>query len=253
MSSQASSPSSPTTVVRCRKERSRIVRASLTLSRCGLGNRVMYPDGWHPSLLPSGGERRAPGCGHTRCLSTRLAPFVPPFVLAPFVREKTGLSRRLAPFSLCWVAKRGLEIEEGAAARRKRTGAHPLGVAKILAQHPWTRPERVKKSPAPLLHAASKAMRQLFYEGFALFVAAFRTAAEKLKRGDPKSGLPAGVLPTGAAVRRRVSQAPRFRPEDRLLGRLSGGGGGEGYPERRVCGGIYKKDLGIYFPRGPGS
>jgi len=79
-------------------------------------------------------------------------------------------------------------------------------------------------------------MRQLFYEGFALFVAAFRTAAEKLKRGDPKSGLPAGVLPTGAAVRRRVSQAPRFRPEDRLLGRLSGGGGGEVYPERRFRG-----------------
>ncbi|HEY2291119.1 MAG TPA: transposase [Thermoanaerobaculia bacterium] len=93
------------------------------------------------------------------------------------------------------VAKMGLEIEEEAAARRKRTGVRPLGAAKILAQHPWTRPERVKKSPAPFLHAASKAMRQVFYEGFALFVAAYRTAAEKLKRGDPKPGFPLGCFP----------------------------------------------------------
>jgi hypothetical protein len=93
------------------------------------------------------------------------------------------------------VAKMGLEIEEEAAARRKRTGVRPMGAAKILAQHPWTRPERVKKSPAPFLHAASKAMRQVFYEGFALFVAAYRTAAEKLKRGDPKPGFPLGCFP----------------------------------------------------------
>jgi REP element-mobilizing transposase RayT len=86
-------------------------------------------------------------------------------------------------------------IEEEAAAARQRTGAHPFGAAKILAQHPWTRPERVKKSPAPLLHAASKAMRQVFYEGFALFVAAYRTAADKLKRGDPKPGFPLGCFP----------------------------------------------------------
>ena len=89
----------------------------------------------------------------------------------------------------------GLEIEEEAAAKRKRTGAEPFGAAKILAQAPSTRPERVKKSPAPLLHAASKSMRQVFYEGFALFVAAYRTAAEKLQRGDPKPGFPLGCFP----------------------------------------------------------
>ncbi len=93
------------------------------------------------------------------------------------------------------VGKMGLEIEEEAAARRKRTGTRPFGAARILAQHPWTRPKRVKKSPAPLLHAASKAVRQIFYEGFALFVAAYRTAAEKLKRGDPNPGFPRGCFP----------------------------------------------------------
>ena len=93
------------------------------------------------------------------------------------------------------VAKMGLEIEEEAAAKRKRTGAEPFGAVKILAQAPSTRPERVKKSPAPLLHAASKAVRQIFYEGFALFVAAYRTAAEKLQRGDPNPGFPLGCFP----------------------------------------------------------
>ena len=86
-----------------------------------------------------------------------------------------------------------VQIEEDAAAARRRTGARPLGAAKIVVQHPWTRPDRVKKSPAPLLHAASKAMRQVFYEGFALFVAAYRTAADKLKRRDPNPGFPLGA------------------------------------------------------------
>ncbi len=87
------------------------------------------------------------------------------------------------------------EIEEEAAAARKRTGAEPLGAAKILAQAPWTRPERMKRSPAPLLHATSKALRQILHEGFALFVAAYRAAAEKLKRGDPNPGFPLGSFP----------------------------------------------------------
>jgi hypothetical protein len=87
------------------------------------------------------------------------------------------------------------EIEEEAAAARRRTGAEPFGAAKILAQNPETRPEWVKKSPAPLLHAASKAMRQVFYEGFALFVAAYRVATEKLQREDPNPGFPLGCFP----------------------------------------------------------
>src|SRR4051794_7440341 len=93
------------------------------------------------------------------------------------------------------VGKMAVQIEEDAAAARRRTGARPLGAAKIVVQHPWTRPDRVKKSPAPLLHAASKAMRQVFYEGFALFVAAYRTAADKLKRRDPNPGFPLGCFP----------------------------------------------------------
>ncbi len=92
------------------------------------------------------------------------------------------------------------------------TEAHPLGAAKILAQHPWTRPERVKKSPAPLLHAASKAVRQIFYEGFALFVAAYRMAAEKLKRGDPNP-----VFPLGWAASRQRCRSSAGKPGTAVL------------------------------------
>jgi hypothetical protein len=93
------------------------------------------------------------------------------------------------------LAKMADEIEEDAAAARRRRRIEPFGAAAILAQDPASRPERIKRSPAPLLHAASKAMRQAFYEGFHLFVAAYRTAAEKLRRGDPQPGFPLGCFP----------------------------------------------------------
>jgi REP element-mobilizing transposase RayT len=93
------------------------------------------------------------------------------------------------------VAKLATEIEEDAAAARKRTGTEPLGAAAILAQDPVSRPKRLKKSPAPLFHAASKAMRHYLYEGFSWFVAAYRTAAEKLQRGDPDPHFPIGSFP----------------------------------------------------------
>src|SRR4029077_6417567 len=53
------------------------------------------------------------------------------------------------------VANLATEIEEDAAAARKRTRAQPLGVAAILAQDPPSRLKRIKKSPAPLFHVAS--------------------------------------------------------------------------------------------------
>jgi hypothetical protein len=93
------------------------------------------------------------------------------------------------------VGKMVADIEEDAAATRKRRRVEPFGVMAILAQDPGSRPERIKRSPAPLLHAASKAMRQAFYESYNLFVAAYRTAAEKLRKGDPQPRFPWGCFP----------------------------------------------------------
>ena len=87
------------------------------------------------------------------------------------------------------------EIDEEAAAERARTGKSPLGRAGVLAQHPHDHPERPKKSPAPLVHAASKAFRLEFRQYYAAFVADFREGAEKLKRGDLAAPFPPGSFP----------------------------------------------------------
>ena len=54
-----------------------------------------------------------------------------------------------------------------------------------------------KRSPAPLVHAASKRMREEIYRVYALFVAAFREAAEHLKAGDRSARFPEGSFPPG--------------------------------------------------------
>ena len=87
------------------------------------------------------------------------------------------------------------DIESEIAVRRKRTGAKPLGVAAVLAQHPFQRPKKTKKSPAPAFHAASKAMRRELRDAYALFVAAYRTAAEKLRAGIRDVVFPRGSFP----------------------------------------------------------
>jgi REP element-mobilizing transposase RayT len=87
------------------------------------------------------------------------------------------------------------EIEDEFVAQRVRTGSQPLGVSAILGQHPHDRPQRSKKSPAPFVHAVSRQIRRELYEAYRGFVAAYRTAAEKLRAGDPTARFPAGSFP----------------------------------------------------------
>jgi putative transposase len=87
------------------------------------------------------------------------------------------------------------DIELEAATRRKQTGARPLGSAAVLAQDPHWQPKKTNKSPAPAFHAASKAMRRELWNAYALFVAAYRDAAEKLKAGIRDVVFPQGSFP----------------------------------------------------------
>ena len=84
------------------------------------------------------------------------------------------------------------EIEAEARAAREARGVEPLGVEAILRQDPHSLPHHTKKSPAPAVHAASKAARQAFWEAYSAFLAAFREAAEKLKEGDRSARFPVG-------------------------------------------------------------
>jgi hypothetical protein len=87
------------------------------------------------------------------------------------------------------------EVDAEAALTRQKSGARVLGVKAILALDPQTRPTSIARSPAPLVHAATKAARQMFYEIYAEFVSAFRAAAEALRQGGRDVPFPAGSFP----------------------------------------------------------
>jgi hypothetical protein len=89
------------------------------------------------------------------------------------------------------------EIEAEARAAREQTQIPPLGVGQILRQNPQGVPNKTKKSPAPLFHAATREAREAFREAYWTFVAAFREAAEKLKAGDRLARFPVGSFPPG--------------------------------------------------------
>ena len=84
-----------------------------------------------------------------------------------------------------------------AALARSETGRPVEGVDSILSRDPQYRPAKLARSPAPLVHAATQAARRAFYKMYSWFVAAFRSAAEKLKQGDREARFPAGSFPPG--------------------------------------------------------
>jgi hypothetical protein len=95
----------------------------------------------------------------------------------------------------CRVAALVAEIEKQAAARREETGIPCLGADAVLRQDPHSRPRHSKRSPAPFCHAASKSWRQSLRAAYAEFLAAFRQAAERLKKGDRDVRFPQGSFP----------------------------------------------------------
>jgi hypothetical protein len=87
------------------------------------------------------------------------------------------------------------KIDVDAAARIAATGITPPGPAVVRNQRPHDVPNRPKRSPAPLFHVATKAMRQGMWEAYAWFVGAYRQAAERLKAGDRLAAFPPGCFP----------------------------------------------------------
>jgi hypothetical protein len=109
---------------------------------------------------------------------------------------------------LCWkhlsteqyrerVAELVREIESEAATERESTGREPMGAEAVLRQSPHTRPNRVKSTPSPMFHAASKAARQALWHLYGEFLTAFRTASEQLSAGDRSARFPIGSFPPG--------------------------------------------------------
>jgi hypothetical protein len=87
------------------------------------------------------------------------------------------------------------QIEATAAAERVKKGLEPLGVEKILAKDPESRPETLDRSPAPFVHAATRKIRKELWEAYGWFLAAYREAADKLRNGDRNAAFPPGSFP----------------------------------------------------------
>jgi hypothetical protein len=87
------------------------------------------------------------------------------------------------------------DLDGQAARARKAAGIQALGIAAILSQDPQHRPATLAHSPAPLVHAATKAARKFFYEIYTEFVSAFRVATEALRRGERDAPFPPGSFP----------------------------------------------------------
>ena len=109
------------------------------------------------------------------------------------------------------------EIEEEAAAKR---GDRPvLGVEKILSEDPSRRPQKTKKSPAPMLFFASrKEVREAQANRYLDFVDEYELAADRLiqaalqgNRLDPSRHFPKGSFPP-AVIEELMKAAGGFNP-----------------------------------------
>jgi len=89
------------------------------------------------------------------------------------------------------------DAEEEARRDRERRGVEVVGKEEILRHHPQTRPNRVKESPAPPVHAASKKARLEWREAFGMFLLAYREAAKLLRKGIKDVAFPEGCFPPG--------------------------------------------------------
>ncbi len=83
----------------------------------------------------------------------------------------------------------------GIRSRRQRDGRPVLGRKAIASQHPHDKPIHCDRSPAPLVHAASREIRIMLRVAYWQFVAAFREAAHRLRHGDRLVRFPTGAFP----------------------------------------------------------
>ncbi len=101
------------------------------------------------------------------------------------------------------------ELERKYAAERASLGKEKPNSGSALSRHPHHAPKRLKKSPSPRFHTASQRVRRELLEGYALFLKAYRSAAEKLKNDIFPASFPAGCFPPGGPfIRGLEARAP---------------------------------------------
>ena len=87
------------------------------------------------------------------------------------------------------------EIEERAAAINEALERQPVGATFVLAQDPHSWPRSSDRSPAPLVHATNKRVREMFRAAYRRFVDAFRHSAERVRQGEYNVAFPLYSFP----------------------------------------------------------
>ena len=90
------------------------------------------------------------------------------------------------------------DIERETVVRNVLLGSTVVGVDTILEQDPHGKPRTISKSPAPMVHAATREARDIFMEAYRAFVAAYRRAAQALREGHSDVQFPANAFPPAA-------------------------------------------------------
>jgi REP element-mobilizing transposase RayT len=93
------------------------------------------------------------------------------------------------------------ELLEEVEAEARVRGEPVLGAQAVRAQHPHTRPERLARSPRPLGHASTRQALRELCEQYRAFVAAFREAAARWRRGDFSACFPLFSFPPRVEAR----------------------------------------------------
>ena len=92
-------------------------------------------------------------------------------------------------------------IETDARLQQEATGTSPLGADAVCRQNPHHEPNRIKKGPAPLVHAVAPAVRRSLRKAYFAFRDAYRYAANRLLAGAPDFEFPPGAFPPPLPVR----------------------------------------------------
>jgi REP element-mobilizing transposase RayT len=110
--------------------------------------------------------------------------------------------RSLEPLSYRDRVRRLVEaIEEVARRKRETTGKSPLGRDGVCRQNPHLEPNRLKKGPAPLVHAADPRMRRALRRAYFRFLDAYRSSALRLRSGALDVEFPVGSFPPALPFR----------------------------------------------------
>ena len=89
-------------------------------------------------------------------------------------------------------------IEQETRERHKENGTRPLGARNIEQRNPHDSPNDFHPSPAPWFHCMNREQYRAMRAARAITVAAYREAAERLRRGDTDVEFPDGTFPPPA-------------------------------------------------------